>query len=91
MAKITLREINNENFRAIFRIRVKPKQEQFVAPNVQSIAEAHFTDEAWFRAIYADDEPVGFVMLLIAPDAAKSRRKRSKNGLLIDELLRTTC
>ena len=28
-----------------------------------SIAEASFYDEAWFRAIYDDDAPVGFVML----------------------------
>ena len=34
-----------------------------VAPNAFSVAEAHFSDKAWFRAIYADDTPVGFVML----------------------------
>ncbi len=26
-------------------------------------AEAHFSDQAWYRAIYADETPVGFVML----------------------------
>jgi len=76
MTEITLREINKQNFRAIFRLRVRKNQEQFVAPNVQSIAEAHFSDKAWFRAIYADDEPVGFVMLLIAPDEAKYHLER---------------
>jgi len=76
MAEITLREINSDNFRAMFRLRVKPEQEQFVAPNVQSIAEAHFSDEAWFRAIYADDEPVGFVMLLITPGETKYHLER---------------
>jgi hypothetical protein len=28
-----------------------------------SIAQVHFRPEAWFRAICADDTPVGFVML----------------------------
>ena len=32
--------------------------------DAESIAEAYFSpDIAWFRAIYADDTPVGFVML----------------------------
>jgi diamine N-acetyltransferase len=34
-----------------------------VAPNAFSIAQATYHPEAWFRAIYADDTPVGFVML----------------------------
>ena len=33
-----------------------------VADNVVSIAEAHFSDSAWFRAIYADQTPIGFIM-----------------------------
>ena len=28
-----------------------------------SISEAHFWPTGWFRAIYADDTPVGFVMI----------------------------
>jgi len=71
MTDINLRELDKDNFKAIFQLRVKPEQQQFVASNVQSIAEAHFSDKAWFRAIYADDEPVGFVMLSIAPDKAE--------------------
>ena len=71
MTDINLRNVDKDNFKAIFRLRVKPEQEQFVAPNVQSIAEAHFSDKAWFRAIYADNEPVGFVMLSIIPDKAE--------------------
>ena len=71
MTKIVLREVDKDNFKAIIRLRVKKDQEQFVAPNVQSVAEAYFSDEAWFRAIYADDEPVGFVMLSLAPEKAE--------------------
>jgi diamine N-acetyltransferase len=39
-----------------------------VAHNGDSIAQAHFSDNAWFRAIYADDTPVGFLMLHIGSD-----------------------
>jgi diamine N-acetyltransferase len=39
-----------------------------VAPAAVSIAEAHFSPEAWFRAIYAGDEPAGFVMLSVKPE-----------------------
>jgi diamine N-acetyltransferase len=40
----------------------------FVAPNAVSIAQAYFEPRAWFRAIYADEEPVGFLMLYDDPD-----------------------
>ncbi len=43
-----------------------------VAPNSVSIAEAYFhRDNAWFRAIYADEEPVGVVMIYDNPDKAE--------------------
>ncbi|MBW4421922.1 MAG: GNAT family N-acetyltransferase [Myxacorys californica WJT36-NPBG1] len=62
--EVTLREITKENWRDILRLKVAPHQEQFVASNAVSIAEAHFNPEvAWFRAIYAGDVPVGFLML----------------------------
>jgi diamine N-acetyltransferase len=62
-AKVTLHEITRDSLRAILDLKVSKKQEQFVAPNAVSIAEAHFSSNAWFRAIYADETPVGFVML----------------------------
>ena len=41
---------------------LSPLQRKMVAPNVYSIAEAHFSPSAWMRAIYADDIPIGFIM-----------------------------
>jgi len=64
---VTLREITGETVRTILRLAVRADQNGFVAPNAVSIAEAHFAPEAWFRAIYADDTPVGFVMLSDKP------------------------
>jgi diamine N-acetyltransferase len=67
---VELREVTSETVRAICQLKVAPFQEAFVAPNAVSIAEAYFHPNAWFRAIYADGEPVGFVML--DDDASKS-------------------
>ncbi len=60
---ITLREVTQENLRAILALKVAAAQGRFVASNATSIAEAHFYPEAWFMAVYAGEEPVGFVML----------------------------
>ena len=47
---------------------LSPAQREMVADNGTSIAEAHFSENAWFRAIYADEELAGFVMLHIGAD-----------------------
>jgi diamine N-acetyltransferase len=60
---VKLREVDRGNLREILRLKVSPAQEGFVAPNAVSIAQAHFHPEAWFRAIYAGETPVGFAML----------------------------
>jgi diamine N-acetyltransferase len=65
---VTLQEITAETVRAICNLSVTEAQKNFVAPNAISIAQAHFEPKAWFRAIYADDTPVGFVMLFDNPE-----------------------
>ncbi len=67
-AVISLREVTSDNLSAILKLKVKPEQEQFVASNAVSIAQAHFEEKAWFRAIYAGETPVGFVMLYDDPE-----------------------
>jgi diamine N-acetyltransferase len=63
-ATVTLHEVTKENLRDIFALEVAPEQSRFVATNEMSIAQAYFDREiAWFRAIYADETPVGFLML----------------------------
>jgi diamine N-acetyltransferase len=62
-AIVSLREVTKDTVRIISLLDVAPGQEGLVAPNAFSMAEAHFHPEAWFRAIYADDTPVGFAML----------------------------
>jgi diamine N-acetyltransferase len=66
--KITLREITKETELEICRLEVAENQKQFVASNVNSIAEAKLNpDCAWFRGIYTGEVPVGFVMVRIDP------------------------
>lgn len=60
---VTLREITADTVVSIVGLSVAPEQSHLVAPNAISLAQALFAPEAWFRAVYADDEPVGFVML----------------------------
>ncbi len=60
---VTLRVITRDNVDAVLALKVAPAQNQFVAPNAWSLAEAQFYEESWHRAIYADDELVGFVLL----------------------------
>ncbi len=77
---VELREIDSDNFKAVSRLRVAPDQQRFIATNDHSIAEAHFSDQAWFRAIYADDTPVGFAML--ADELCGTRADPDPNCLL---------
>ena len=65
--QVSLREVTKENINPVLRLQVHKKQEQFVANNAWSIAQGTYSDLSWFRAIYADDTPVGFVMLELNP------------------------
>lgn len=62
---VELREVTKDLVRALCILQVAPEQRGFVAPNAVSFAEAMFEPKAWFRAVVADDVPVGFVMLSI--------------------------
>lgn len=68
-AVVELREVGEDNVRAICLLQVEPEQGQFVAPNAVSLAQAMFSPQAWFRAVYADEVAVGFVLLSL--DTAK--------------------
>ncbi|MGD9675482.1 MAG: GNAT family N-acetyltransferase [Candidatus Bipolaricaulia bacterium] len=69
-AIVSLREITAETVRAVCALSdtLFEHQQRMVAANAVSIAEAHFEPKAWFRAIYAAETPVGFVMLYDDPE-----------------------
>jgi len=60
---VSLREITAATVRQITNLSVSADQQQFVASNAVSLAEALFNEEAWYRAIYVGESPAGFVML----------------------------
>ena len=68
MPVISLREVTAKSVRAVCALDVSPEQRSYVAANAVSIAQAHFEPRAWFRAIYADETPIGFVMLHEDPE-----------------------
>ena len=60
---INLREITSKNLKSIIDLNVKEDQKDYVASNSVSIAQGHYSKSAWFKGIFNDDRPVGFVML----------------------------
>jgi ribosomal protein S18 acetylase RimI-like enzyme len=65
MSVVSLREIDDGNRDDVLSLRVTPTQARFVSTVAESLSEAEETPEGkpWYRAVYADDLPVGFVML----------------------------
>ncbi len=72
---VELVEITKDTVRAVCQLDAGDGGRQ-VAPNAVSIAQAYFHDEAWFRAIHADGELVGFVMLWDPTQVASSEEPR---------------
>ena len=62
---VSLRPLSESNRRAIEALRVSASQERFVSSVADSLAEAaeHPGARALYWAVYADDTPVGFVMI----------------------------
>jgi len=60
---VTLREVTADTVRGVCKLNVSHEQQGLVAPNAISIAEAYFEPAAWFRAVYANETPVGFAMI----------------------------
>jgi len=62
---VALREITSANRGDIERLSVTAEQDAYVASNAESLLEAAATPDArpWFRAVYAGEVPIGFVMI----------------------------
>lgn len=68
--KLSFRIVDNDNFRSVISLSetLSEPQKKSVAPNIVSLAQAYLNiEKAWVRAIYLDEEPIGFVMLNIHP------------------------
>ncbi len=61
---ITLKKVDEDNFRKVVGIKLNEEQSKFVATNVYSIAQAWIYPEvARPFAIYNDEEVIGFMMI----------------------------
>ena len=62
---VSLRPLSESNRQAVEALRVSQSQEQFVSGVSDSLLEAaeHPDAHALYWAVYADDTPVGFVMI----------------------------
>jgi diamine N-acetyltransferase len=60
---VTLREITFDTVISVVKLSVAESQTKFVATNAVSLAQALFTDEAWYRAVYCGEDLAGFVLL----------------------------
>ena len=89
MAAVSLREVRDENRQAVLALRVASAQEQFVGTVLEALTDAHEIPEgkAWYRAIYAGDQPVGFLMLSwnVTPDPPRIIGPWFLWKLLVDE------
>jgi diamine N-acetyltransferase len=89
VSDVSLREITDQNREAVVALRVAASQEGFVSSVEDSLWEAREIPEGnpWYRAIYADDEAVGFVMLSwnVPPDPPRIIGPWFLWKLLIDE------
>lgn len=65
---IELRPITRQNWRACVRLRVATEQEQLVATNAGSLAQAAYEPECVPLAVYDGDTMVGFVMYALDAD-----------------------
>ena len=81
---MTLRELTDANRDEVVALTVAPDQEHYVASVAQSLEDAAEYPDAnpWYRAVYAGDEPVGFVMLSwnCVPDVEHRRTSETDLG-----------
>ena len=63
MAIVSLRPIDTRRLaRAVVRLQLAPGQEEFIAPNSISMADAYVERDWMPLAVFADEELVGFAM-----------------------------
>ncbi len=60
---LELRSINYDNFYEICQLEVASNQQNHVDSNAISLAEANFMNFPWFKGIYFDNKPVGFILV----------------------------
>lgn len=80
---VALVEVTKKNLRTVLALKVAEDQENFVAPNAVSISQAYFEKAAWFRAIEAGGEFVGFVMLFDPSLSGKEMTQKEREEMYL--------
>lgn len=62
---LTFREVTKDNYIDVASLSLKDGQTGNLDPNVWSLLVSRFEEEAWVRAIYADETLVGMLMMEI--------------------------
>ena len=65
---IILKEVDRHNIDAVLALKVAEGQQDYVAPNVESMAQAKVMPECVPLAVYDGDELVGFLMYAMDED-----------------------
>ena len=60
---MSLRSVSRGDVRALCELRLADHQDRLVAPAAYTVAEGHYEPGALLRAIYAEDEPVGVLLV----------------------------
>ena len=71
---VKLKDVTEDNWRAVIDLKLDPEQEELVASNLYSIAESRFDPDARPRAVYAGKRVVGFLMYDVQPRKASIYR-----------------
>lgn len=71
MAEIAFRPVTRDNLRELVRLKVAEGQDDFVAPNVLSIAQAYVEPTCTPWGIYDGDTAVGFAMEEFDPETGQ--------------------
>src|ERR1043166_876386 len=72
--KIKLKKVTADNWEEVADLELGDDQQDLVASNLYSIAEAQFDPDARPRAVYAGKRVVGFLMYDVQQKKDKSRR-----------------
>ena len=60
--EVSLRNVTKENYEDVCELDVTKEQQDYVACNMWSLVESQYNEGYETRAIYVQDEPVGFFM-----------------------------
>jgi diamine N-acetyltransferase len=72
--KVSLKKVTADNWEAVVALELDAAQQDLVASNLYSVAEAQFDPDARPRAVYAGKRVVGFLMYDVQPTRGKSRK-----------------